>query len=38
VTVLRVREGGTSRTVMSAEGAEVEGVMRPSPSLVDAAG
>ena len=38
VTVLRVRKGGASRTVMSFEGAEVERVMRPSPSLVAAAG
>jgi branched-chain amino acid transport system substrate-binding protein len=36
VTVVRVREGGSSRTILSIEGAEVESVMRPSPSLVAA--
>ena len=36
VTILRVREGGTSRTILSAEGATVERVVRPSPSLVAA--
>jgi branched-chain amino acid transport system substrate-binding protein len=36
VTVLRVREGGASRTILSVEGAEVDRIMRPSPSLVAA--
>jgi hypothetical protein len=38
VTVLRVRRAGTSRTIMSVEGAVVERVMRPSPALVAAGG
>ena len=37
VTVLRVRRGGASRTILSVEGADVERVMRPSPSLVASA-
>jgi branched-chain amino acid transport system substrate-binding protein len=36
VTVVRVREGGASRTILSVEGAEVDRIMRPSPSLVAA--
>lgn len=38
VTVLRVREGGTSRTTLSVEGATVESVLRPPSSLVGTAG
>jgi len=37
VTVLRVRRRGRSRTSRSVEGATVERVLRPSPSLVGAA-
>jgi ABC-type branched-subunit amino acid transport system substrate-binding protein len=35
VTVLRVRGRGRSRTILSVEGATVERVLRPSPSLVE---
>jgi ABC-type branched-subunit amino acid transport system substrate-binding protein len=35
VTVLRVRGPGRSRTILSMEGATVERVLRPSPSLVE---
>ena len=34
ITILRVAGGGGSNTVMSVEGAVVEGVVRPSPRLV----
>jgi branched-chain amino acid transport system substrate-binding protein len=34
VTILRVRRPGTSNTVMSAEGATIARVVRPSPKLV----
>ena len=34
VTVLRVRRAGRSRTILSVEGATVERVLQPSPSLV----
>ena len=33
-TVLRVRGGGRSRTILRYEGATIERVLRPSPSLV----